>query len=84
MFRSFRAKLILASVLWTSGLLMLMHILSLGLIHVVPGCRGTARTAVPKATAAAPSTDRPTKCLRVSLPTIQLLHGLRCSFKLSR
>jgi signal transduction histidine kinase len=39
MLRSLRSKLILASVLWTAGLLALMHMLSLFVIHVVPGMR---------------------------------------------
>jgi signal transduction histidine kinase len=38
--RSLRSRLILASVLWTTGLLMLMHMLSLMLIHVFPIMRG--------------------------------------------
>lgn len=38
--RSLRARWILASVLWTSGLLMLMHMLSLLVIHVMPSVRG--------------------------------------------
>lgn len=36
MLRSLRSRLILASVLWTSGLLLLMHLLSLRLIHTLP------------------------------------------------
>lgn len=40
MLASLRSRLILASVLWTCGLLMLMHIVSLMVIHVVPGVRG--------------------------------------------
>jgi signal transduction histidine kinase len=36
MLRSLRSRLILASVLWTVGLLMLMHMLSLMLMHVFP------------------------------------------------
>jgi hypothetical protein len=38
--RSLRSKLILASVLWTAGLLMLMHMLSLMVIHAFPRVRG--------------------------------------------
>ena len=40
MWRSLRSKLILASVLWTAGLLMLMHMFSMMVIHVVPDVRG--------------------------------------------
>jgi len=40
MLRSLRARLILASILWTSGLLMIMHMLSLLVIHVFPSVRG--------------------------------------------
>ncbi len=40
MFRSLRARWILASVLWTSGLLLLMHIISLVVIHLAPSLRG--------------------------------------------
>lgn len=40
MLRSLRSRLILASLLWTGGLLMIMHILSLLVIHVLPGVRG--------------------------------------------
>ena len=36
MLRSLRSKLILSSVLWTAGLLMLMHIVSMMVIHVSP------------------------------------------------
>jgi signal transduction histidine kinase len=36
MLRSLRSQLILASVLWTLGLLLLMHMLSLLLLHTVP------------------------------------------------
>jgi signal transduction histidine kinase len=39
MLRSLRSRLILASLLWTGGLLMLMHIISLMVIHVLPGAR---------------------------------------------
>jgi len=38
--RSLRSKLIMASVLWTAGLLMLIHIFSLTVIHVFPQMRG--------------------------------------------
>jgi signal transduction histidine kinase len=37
---SLRSRVILASVLWTAGLLAFMHLLSLLLIHTVPGIRG--------------------------------------------
>jgi signal transduction histidine kinase len=37
--RSLRSRLILASLLWTAGLLALMHMMSLMLIHVLPGVR---------------------------------------------
>lgn len=37
MARSLRSKVILASVLWTAGLLSLMHLLSLLVIHALPG-----------------------------------------------
>jgi signal transduction histidine kinase len=39
MFRSLRSQLIVASLLWTGGLLALMHMLTFMLIHVVPGFR---------------------------------------------
>ncbi len=39
MLRSLRSRLILASLLWTSGLLMLMHMASLVMMHVFPGVR---------------------------------------------
>jgi len=39
MLRSLRSRLILASVLWTAGLLMLMHLLSMHLIHTLPSFR---------------------------------------------
>ena len=39
MLRSLRSRLILASVLWTAGLLLLMHLLSLRLMHVLPRFR---------------------------------------------
>lgn len=38
--RSLRSRLILASVLWTGGLLLLMHIASMLLLHVLPRMRG--------------------------------------------
>jgi signal transduction histidine kinase len=40
MLTSLRSRLIVASVLWTAGLLMLMHMLSLMVIHIVPSVRG--------------------------------------------
>ena len=40
MMRSLRSSLILASVLWTGGLLMLMHMISLLIIHAFPVVRG--------------------------------------------
>jgi signal transduction histidine kinase len=40
MWRSLRSKLILASVLWTAGLLMLMHMFSMMVIHVIPNVGG--------------------------------------------
>ena len=39
MLRSLRSNLILASVLWTGGLLMLMHMFSILMLHVFPGAR---------------------------------------------
>jgi signal transduction histidine kinase len=39
MLRSLRSRLILASLLWTAGLLALMHMFSLLVIHVIPGMR---------------------------------------------
>jgi signal transduction histidine kinase len=39
MLRSLRSRLILASLLWTSGLLLLMHLLSLRLVHTLPSIR---------------------------------------------
>jgi len=39
--RSLRSRLTLASVLWTAGLLAVMHMLSLMVMHVVPGIRAT-------------------------------------------
>jgi signal transduction histidine kinase len=39
MLRSLRSRLILASVLWTAGLLALMHMFSMFVIHVIPGMR---------------------------------------------
>ncbi len=38
--QSLRSRLILASLLWTAGLLLLMHILSIMLMHVLPRLRG--------------------------------------------
>lgn len=38
--RSLRSRLILASLLWTAGLLMLMHMLSLMFVHAIPALRG--------------------------------------------
>jgi signal transduction histidine kinase len=46
MLRSLRSRLILASVLWTAGLLMLMHIITLMMIHVMPRFR-SSRSAGP-------------------------------------
>jgi signal transduction histidine kinase len=46
MLRSLRSRLILASVLWTGGLLMLMHMISVLVMHVYPGVR-TSRPAGP-------------------------------------
>ena len=40
MLRSLHSWLILASILWTSGLLLLMHMLMLLVVHVLPGVRG--------------------------------------------
>lgn len=42
MLRSLRTRLIVASVLWTAGLLMIMHMLSILVIHVFPSVRGKA------------------------------------------
>lgn len=39
MFRSLRSRLILASLLWTAGLLLLMHLLSLRFFHALPAIR---------------------------------------------
>jgi signal transduction histidine kinase len=39
MLRSLRARLILASLLWTAGLLAVMHMLSLMLMHALPAIR---------------------------------------------
>lgn len=44
--RSLRSRLILASVLWTAGLLMLMHMLSLLVIHAFPRFRRSHSAAV--------------------------------------
>jgi len=41
MLRSLRSRLILASLLWTAGLLALMHMLTLMVIHVVPAIRSS-------------------------------------------
>jgi signal transduction histidine kinase len=38
--RSFRARLLIGSLLWTAGLLSLMHLLSMMLIIALPGMRG--------------------------------------------
>src|SRR5579864_2807029 len=40
MLRSLRSRLILASLLWTAGLLMLMHMFSLLVMHVFPAIVG--------------------------------------------
>ncbi|MCC7044477.1 MAG: sensor histidine kinase [Acidobacteria bacterium] len=40
MARSLRSRVLLASVLWTGGLLSLMHLLSLTVIHALPGSQG--------------------------------------------
>lgn len=39
MLRSLRSRLIVASLLWTAGLLMIMHVMSVVLIHAVPRMR---------------------------------------------
>jgi signal transduction histidine kinase len=39
---SLRSRVIVASVLWTAGLLSLMHLLSLLVIHAMPGLKGDA------------------------------------------
>ncbi len=39
MLRSLRSRLIVASVLWTAGLLMVMHMLTLMVVHILPGVR---------------------------------------------
>jgi signal transduction histidine kinase len=39
MLPSLRSRLIFASVLWTAGLLLLIHMLTLAVMHVVPGLR---------------------------------------------
>ena len=41
MLRSLRSRLILASLLWTAGLLMLMHLASMMLLHIFPMFRGS-------------------------------------------
>jgi signal transduction histidine kinase len=47
MLRSLRSRLILASLLWTGGLLALMHMLSLMLLHVLPGMRTSSQATAP-------------------------------------
>jgi len=47
MFHSLRSRLILASLLWTLGLLALMHMLSLMLLHVLPGMRTSSQATLP-------------------------------------
>lgn len=42
--RSLRSRLILASLLWTAGLLLLMHITSMVLMHALPNLRGMNAT----------------------------------------
>jgi len=37
--RSLRARMVIASLLWTAGLLMLMHMLSMVMMHIYPGTR---------------------------------------------
>ena len=39
MFRSLRSRLILASLLWTGGLLLVMHVFSILVLHVIPSVR---------------------------------------------
>jgi hypothetical protein len=41
MLRSLRSRLILASILWTGGLLLLIHMFSVLVIHAFPGSRTT-------------------------------------------
>jgi len=41
MLRSLRSRLILASLLWTTGLLMLMHLASMMLLHIFPMFHGS-------------------------------------------
>ena len=41
MLRSLRSRWILASVLWTAGMLMLMHMFMMAVMHVFPAIRGT-------------------------------------------
>lgn len=43
MLRSLRSRWILASVLWTAGMLMLMHLFMLAVMHVFPVIRGAHR-----------------------------------------
>ena len=38
---SLRSALIIASILWTAGLLAMVHMAMLALIHTVPGIRGS-------------------------------------------
>jgi len=47
MLRSLRSRLILASLLWTLGLLALMHMLSLMLLHVLPGMGTSSQATAP-------------------------------------
>jgi signal transduction histidine kinase len=42
--RSLRTTLIVSSLLWTGGLLALMHVASLAVIHVIPSARGMRAT----------------------------------------
>lgn len=42
MLNSLRTRLILASILWTAGLLMIMHMLTMLVIHFFPSTRGAA------------------------------------------
>jgi signal transduction histidine kinase len=47
MLPSLRSRLILASLLWTLGLLALIHMLSLMLLHVLPGMRTSSQATLP-------------------------------------
>lgn len=47
MLPSLRSRLILASLLWTAGLLLLMHIFSMLVVHVFPGARGMSQPVLP-------------------------------------